>query len=110
MTVADATAERRRERRIASSATLTFVPFTTRKVRSVAVQVLDCSLRGVRFRSPHRLKTGQTICLHTRIAQDDDLPPESGGGLLKSFALAEVCWCREDYREGDAYRIGVRYL
>ena len=109
MTVADATADRRRERRRASSATLTFVPFTTRKVRAVAVQVLDCSPRGVRFRSPHLLKPGQTICLHTRAVRDDDPPSKSSGGLLKSFALAEVRWCPEDSREAVGYRIGVRY-
>lgn len=110
MTVAHATDEKRGARRKATSATLAFVPFTTRKVGSVAVRVLDCSPHGLRFRSPRPLKKGQTICLHTRAAQDQGAPREGCGALLKSFALAEVRWCREDIREGDGYAVGVRYL
>ena len=110
MTVAHATDDKRGARRKATSASLTFVPFTTRKVRSVAVRVLDCSPRGLRFRSPRPLKKGQTICLHTRAAHEEGLPQEGCRALLKSFALAEVRWCREDTREGEGYTVGVRYL
>ena len=112
MTIAPAADDKRGARRKATSATLTFVPFTTRKVRSVAVRVLDCSPHGLRFRSPRPLKKGQTICLHTRTARDEELPQKGSGALHKAFALAEVRWCREDTRarEGDGYTIGVRYL
>jgi hypothetical protein len=106
MTPAEAIDDTRRSNRVASTALLTYFPFTSRKKRSIVVHVLNCSPDGLCFRSPCRLRAGQTICLRSPSAKGHGHPGRPDGGILRSFALAEVRWCRND----GGCTIGVRYL
>jgi len=109
MAVADKIYDNRRARRIEDTAVLAYVPFTSRKVRSTVVRVLNCSRDGLCFQSPCSLKSGQTICIRIQPA-GRTVRQERARAFLKSFALAEVRWCQAG---GDAtlgYRIGVRYV
>ena len=105
------TDDNRRSRRVASSARLTCFPFTSRKKRATVVHVLNCSPHGLCFWSPDRLIAGQTICLHSPSTQGRSRPGNPDGGLLRSFVLAEVRWCRKDAGERrEGCTIGARYL
>jgi hypothetical protein len=108
MNAAQTTDDNRQSRRFESAATLTYFPFTSRKVSSITVQVQNCSPDGLSFQSPKPLKPGQTICLHTRPVPEQALLQGEAGALLKSFALAEVRWCVAGVGEG--YSVGVKYV
>lgn len=102
--------DNRLARRFVSDATLAYVPFTSRKVQTIAVDALNCSTGGLSFRSPLPLKPGQTICIHMRPTADPARPREQGGALLKSFALAEVRWSARAGGLAAGYRVGVKYI
>jgi len=110
MAVAEKIYDNRRARRIEDTAVLAYVPFTSRKVRSTVVRVLNCSRDGLCFQSPRSLKPGQTICMSIQPAVWAVCPEERAGAFIKPFALAEVRWCRPDGDPRAGYRIGVRYI
>jgi hypothetical protein len=109
MAVAEKIDDKRRARRIEDPADLAYVPFTSRKVRSTVVRVLNCSRDGLCFQSPFPLKPGQTICMRIQPAVRTRRP-ERAGAFLKPFALAEVRWCRPDGDATPGHRIGVKYI
>ena len=110
MTPAQATDDNRQSRRFESAATLTYFPFTSRKVRSIPVRVLNCSRGGVSILSSKPLKPGQTICIHPQPAEVRSREQRQADALLKPFALGEVRWCHRDAENVEGYSIGVKYL
>jgi hypothetical protein len=110
MTVGVTTVDKRRCRRYACDATLSYYPFTSRKVPALTAHVRDCGQGGLGFRSIRALRPGQTICLLVRFGAEATGTRCRAAERLKSFALAEVRWCREHRGDAQGYRIGVRYL
>jgi hypothetical protein len=110
MAVLEDTNDKRRAPRLETRASLIYFPFSSRKVPSRAARVLDCSPGGISFLASRALKPGQTICLHTPSAPAASARTHRVGGMLKSFALAEVRWCVKAGGDPEGYRIGVRYL
>jgi hypothetical protein len=79
-------------------------------VPALAAHVHDCGQGGLSFRSNRALRPGQTICLLVRTGEEETGTRCRAAERLKSFALAEVRWCREGRGDEQGYRIGVRYL
>ncbi len=110
MAVLEDTNDKRHAPRLETIASLIYFPFSSRKVPSRTVRVLDCSPGGISFLASRALKPGQTICLHTPSAPDASASTHRAGGMLKSFSLAEVRWCVKAGGGREGYHIGVRYL
>jgi hypothetical protein len=110
MAVLEEIHDKRHAPRFEARASLTYFPFSSRKVPSRAARILDCSPGGISFLSSRALKPGQTICLHTQLIRASHTTAPRAGALLKSFALAEVRWCSKAAGDQEGYLIGVRYL
>ena len=110
MAVLEETEDNRSAPRLETRAVLTFFPFSSRKVPAFTARVSNCSPGGVSFRSGRPLKPGQTICLIRESTPAENRTGHRAAAMLRSFALAEVRWCREDPHGKEGYRVGVKYL
>lgn len=105
--------ENRTDRRYPVTVSISYFPFSSQKQPTFTANVINYSRRGLCFQSPYPLNPGQSICVRTEPSSDYFIPSNDEEARLKSFAVAEVRWCREDEYAGamaTGYNIGVRYL
>ena len=103
--------ENRSDRRLITSATITYFRFSSKKTPSFAATTYNCSERGLCFQSLNPLKPGQYICIRAGPTLDGFFSSGREAAVLKSFSLAEVRWCREsDSTKIAGYSIGAKYL
>ena len=111
MTPVSDSAKNRLDRRYEINYALVYFPFTSKNAPSHTAMAYNCSEHGLCFQSPVALKPGQCICIRKGPPTGNQLPADNVQGLLKSFSLAEVRWCRKDATAKIAgYEIGVKYL
>ena len=110
MAVLERVDDKRRAPRLETRASLSYFPFSSRKIPSRAARILNCSRGGISFLANRSFKPGQTICLQTQISPQGSLAAHQAGALLRSFTLAEVRWCVKVAGSRERYRIGVCYL
>lgn len=102
--------DQRSEARITSHAPLIFTRFSLRFHRENASMTFNHSKSGMCMEASESCRPGSVLFIRLRNAEIDEIY-HINRKYLRTTALAEVKWCREDRDKfGSYYRIGVKYF